>query len=180
MGYPGYPYRRKMVTVAKNLGNWKWKIRTDLDVFQRCLTVAFIAHLAYAVMNALPSILMLWVGEPFFEMWLCISIAAAVARSAAVLTPDKKSELVTGCDTGFGLELAKHLHEQGFNVYAGCLLMDSEGAGDLASISESKGRMRVLQLDVTKEEDWECAREVKKLQSIVCALADPIQISTFQ
>ena len=58
--------------------------------------------------------------------------------------------------------------------------MDSEGAGDLAGISESKGRMRVLQLDVTKKEDWECACEVKKLQSIVCALADPIQISTFQ
>ena len=65
-------------------------------------------------------------------------------------------------------------------MYAGCLLMDSEGAGDLAGISESKGRMRVLQLDVTKKEDWECACEVKKLQSIVCALADPIQISTFQ
>ena len=42
--------------------------------------------------------------------------------------------------------------------------MDSEGAGDLAGISESKGRMRVLQLDVTKEEDWECAREVRKLR----------------
>ena len=41
-----------MVAVAKNLGNWKWKIRTDLDVLQRCLTVALIAHLAYAVMNA--------------------------------------------------------------------------------------------------------------------------------
>ena len=39
---------------------------------------------------------MLWVGEPFFELWLCITIIAAVARSAAVLAPDKKSVLVTG------------------------------------------------------------------------------------
>ena len=39
---------------------------------------------------------MLWVGDPFYELWLCISIIAAVARSAAVLTPDKKSVLVTG------------------------------------------------------------------------------------
>lgn len=62
--YSGYPYRRKMVTVAKNLGNWKWKIRTDLDVFQRCLTVALIAHLAYAVMNAvsIKNIISRWVS----------------------------------------------------------------------------------------------------------------------
>ena len=59
--------------------------------------------------------------------------------------------------------MARHLHEQGFNVYAGCLLRDSEGATVLASISESKGRLTVLQLDVTKKEDWEDAYEVKKL-----------------
>ena len=59
--------------------------------------------------------------------------------------------------------MARHLHEQGFNVFAGCLLRDSEGAADLASISESMGRMTVLQLDVTKEEDWEDACVVKKL-----------------
>ena len=61
--------------------------------------------------------------------------------------------------------MAKHLHEQGFNVFAGCMLLDSEGAADLASISESKGRMTVLQLDVTKVEDWEDAYEVKSLKS---------------
>ena len=26
---------------------------------------------------------MLWVGEPFFEMWLCISLVAAVAKIKA-------------------------------------------------------------------------------------------------
>ena len=85
---------------------------------------------------------------------------------ALVNPPCNRDNLIyvfIGCDTGFGLELAKHLHEQGFNVYAGCLLMDSEGAADLASISESKGRMRVLQLDVTKKEDWECAVEVLRI-----------------
>lgn len=29
---------------------------------------------------------------------------------------------VTGCDTGFGHALAKHLHKLGFTVFAGCLL----------------------------------------------------------
>ncbi|KAF7235834.1 D-beta-hydroxybutyrate dehydrogenase, mitochondrial [Varanus komodoensis] len=30
--------------------------------------------------------------------------------------------LITGCDSGFGFALAKHLHEKGFIIYAGCLL----------------------------------------------------------
>lgn len=30
--------------------------------------------------------------------------------------------LITGCDTGFGYALAKHLHKLGFTVFAGCLL----------------------------------------------------------
>jgi len=29
--------------------------------------------------------------------------------------------LVTGCDSGFGLALAKHFHKLGFTVFAGCL-----------------------------------------------------------
>lgn len=35
---------------------------------------------------------------------------------------DDKSVLITGCDSGFGLALAKHLHKLGFTVFAGCLL----------------------------------------------------------
>lgn len=33
-----------------------------------------------------------------------------------------KAVFVTGCDSGFGHALAKHLHELGFTVFAGCLL----------------------------------------------------------
>ncbi|KAM9037948.1 D-beta-hydroxybutyrate dehydrogenase, mitochondrial-like isoform 2-T5 [Sarcophilus harrisii] len=33
-----------------------------------------------------------------------------------------KAVLVTGCDSGFGLSIAKHLHALGFTVFAGCLL----------------------------------------------------------
>nr|P86198.1 RecName: Full=D-beta-hydroxybutyrate dehydrogenase, mitochondrial; AltName: Full=3-hydroxybutyrate dehydrogenase; Short=BDH [Mesocricetus auratus] len=32
--------------------------------------------------------------------------------------------LVTGCDSGFGFSLAKHLHSKGFLVFAGCLLKE--------------------------------------------------------
>ncbi|ELW50935.1 D-beta-hydroxybutyrate dehydrogenase, mitochondrial [Tupaia chinensis] len=35
-----------------------------------------------------------------------------------------KAVLVTGCDSGFGFSLAKHLHSKGFLVFAGCLMKD--------------------------------------------------------
>lgn len=35
---------------------------------------------------------------------------------------DGKAVLITGCDSGFGHALAKHLHKLGFTVFAGCLL----------------------------------------------------------
>ena len=47
-------------------------------------------------------------------------------------------------------------------VFAGCLLKDvgGEGAKELEAISKNKGRknpLHVLQLDVTKEEEWQNA-----------------------
>ena len=33
-----------------------------------------------------------------------------------------KAVFITGCDSGFGHALAKHLHKLGFTVFAGCLL----------------------------------------------------------
>ena len=57
-----------------------------------------------------------------------------------------------GCDTGFGLELAQHLHQLGCKVYAGCLFKDGDGGKKLAEMG-----IDVLQLDVTKEEEWDLA-----------------------
>ena len=39
-----------------------------------------------------------------------------------------KAILVTGCDSGIGHELAKHLDSLGFYVFAACLDTSSEGA----------------------------------------------------
>lgn len=33
-----------------------------------------------------------------------------------------KAVFITGCDSGFGHALAKHLHKIGFTVFAGCFL----------------------------------------------------------
>ena len=54
-----------------------------------------------------------------------------------------KTALITGCSSGYGLEIARHFHAQGWNVVAtmrtprGGLLPDTE-------------RMRLLSLDVTR------------------------------
>ena len=62
--------------------------------------------------------------------------------------------LFTGCDTGFGFELAKHLHSLQCKVYAGCLFKDGDGGKELAELG-----IDVIQLDVTKEEEWDLAIE---------------------
>ncbi|PNJ01956.1 BDH1 isoform 13, partial [Pongo abelii] len=42
--------------------------------------------------------------------------------AGAVEPVGSKAVLVTGCDSGFGFSLAKHLHSKGFLVFAGCLM----------------------------------------------------------
>ncbi|MEJ8858214.1 SDR family oxidoreductase [Variovorax robiniae] len=56
-----------------------------------------------------------------------------------------KSVLITGCSSGYGLEIARHFHAQGWNVIA-TMRTPNE---DVLPTSE---RLRVLALDVTKPE----------------------------
>jgi len=53
--------------------------------------------------------------------------------------------LITGCSSGYGLETARHFHDQGWNVIA---TMRTPKNGLLPA----SARMRVLELDVTSEE----------------------------
>ncbi|XP_040340850.1 D-beta-hydroxybutyrate dehydrogenase, mitochondrial isoform X2 [Herpailurus yagouaroundi] len=79
-----------------------------------------------------------------------------------------KAVLVTGCDSGFGFSLAKHLHSRGFLVFAGCLMKDkgNDGVKELDSLKSD--RLRTVQLNVCKSE------EVDKVVEIVCSsLEDP-------
>jgi len=61
-----------------------------------------------------------------------------------------KVVLVTGCDTGIGHELAKHLDSLGFQVFAGCLDTASEGAQRLRV--EASSRLRLVNLDVRRDD----------------------------
>ncbi|XP_029795460.1 D-beta-hydroxybutyrate dehydrogenase, mitochondrial isoform X1 [Suricata suricatta] len=79
-----------------------------------------------------------------------------------------KAVLVTGCDSGFGFSLAKHLHSKGFLVFAGCLMKDrgNDGVKELDSLKSD--RLRTVQLNVCKSE------EVDKVVEIVrSGLVDP-------
>jgi hypothetical protein len=72
--------------------------------------------------------------------------------------PEKRQELavvITGCDTGFGRELALRAADQGYIVFAGCLDSESswgkENGSDFATIL-TKGTIVPLPMDVTKDD----------------------------
>jgi short chain dehydrogenase len=71
---------------------------------------------------------------------------------------EKQQELavvITGCDTGFGRELALRAADQGYIVFAGCLDSESswgkENGSDFATIL-TKGTIVPLPMDVTKDD----------------------------
>jgi len=81
------------------------------------------------------------------------------------LNPAGKAVLITGCDSGFGLLLAKHLHQLGMTVFAGCLLKDKNGQGAMELQKIKSDNFYVLQLDVTSDESVEKAVQFIKLHS---------------
>lgn len=68
-----------------------------------------------------------------------------------------KAILITGCDTGIGHELARHLDGLGYHVFAGCLNTGSEGAQRLRV--ECSPFLRLVNMDVTKEDHVKHAME---------------------
>jgi len=61
-----------------------------------------------------------------------------------------RAVLVTGCDTGIGHEVARHLDLLGFHVFAGCLDTASEGAQRLRV--EASPRLKLVNMDVTRDD----------------------------
>ncbi|XP_042369127.1 D-beta-hydroxybutyrate dehydrogenase, mitochondrial [Plectropomus leopardus] len=66
--------------------------------------------------------------------------------------------LITGCDSGFGHQLARCLDHKGFVVFAGCLFPEGAGAQSLAS--QSSSNLKILKLDVTSDEDVQQAKKI--------------------
>jgi len=127
------------------------KLRLDLDLYQRvvlvglaCLPAIYLSSLLH-----LPLLLTLLLAP--------LAIGLACLKSWLQLEVEDRAVLVTGCDTGFGLQLAQHLESLGFTVFAGCLLADQGGEGARELRALARPRLRVLQLDVTSEEQWKQA-----------------------
>ncbi|XP_015351504.1 17-beta-hydroxysteroid dehydrogenase type 2 isoform X2 [Marmota marmota marmota] len=84
--------------------------------------------------------------------------------SQELLPVDQKAVLVTGGDSGFGHDLAKHLDKLGFTVFAGVL--DEKGSGAEELRRSCSKRLSVLQMDVTNPQQIKDAHSkvVEKVQ----------------
>lgn len=80
--------------------------------------------------------------------WLMKGAKNAMKRT--IIDANGKAVFITGCDTGFGRSLAARLDEMGFKVYAGCLMPEGEGARSL--LQEASPRLKIVSVDVTKDE----------------------------
>ncbi|XP_072031825.1 D-beta-hydroxybutyrate dehydrogenase, mitochondrial-like [Amphiura filiformis] len=108
-----------------------------------------------------------WFGAEIASQILGTGVSIIIAYNLSGYFPPSsrfevvnKAVLVTGCDTGIGHGLAKHLDSLGFCVFAGCLFKDGPGATTLKDTSSN--RLTVLQLDVTS--DGQVNQAVKDIQ----------------
>ncbi|KAH9406363.1 hypothetical protein TYRP_013975 [Tyrophagus putrescentiae] len=102
-------------------------------------------------MNQLPELFKYFVGVLGTSYFLCWTVAWAIFErlNTETVAPGKKAVLVTGCDTGFGHDLARRLDQFGFTVFAAVLFPEGEGAKTLAR--NCSNRLKVVRMDVTKE-----------------------------
>ncbi|XP_068438801.1 11-beta-hydroxysteroid dehydrogenase type 2 [Clinocottus analis] len=92
---------------------------------------------------------------PAALLLLLLGIAAvlyAAARTgpqpATLLPAHGKAVLITGCDSGFGNAMAKHLDAIGFEVFATVLNLSGDGARELQRTCSA--RLTLLQVDITQ------------------------------
>ena len=89
---------------------------------------------------------------------LTLYIGCNFLCDARVPDLEKKAVLITGCDSGFGYELAKKFDAQGLRVFAACLT--SEGEANLKN--ECSQELRTLKLDVADSSDVQKSLELVK------------------
>ncbi|XP_072321365.1 11-beta-hydroxysteroid dehydrogenase type 2 [Eucyclogobius newberryi] len=70
------------------------------------------------------------------------------AEPVQLLTASGKAVFITGCDSGFGWAMAKHLDSLGFEVFATVLDLSGEGSQDL--LRSCSSRLTLLQVDITQ------------------------------
>ncbi|XP_035225762.1 short-chain dehydrogenase/reductase family 9C member 7-like [Stegodyphus dumicola] len=122
------------------------------SVKEWCLNYQIAIILAICLVLILPNGLqwpLFYLGSILF---LTVKIADVVnnLKSRDKIVPNGKCVFITGCDTGFGHMLAKELDKEGFEVFAGCLFPEGNGAKELQNYSSHS--IHIIPLDVTSED----------------------------
>ncbi|KAF4095398.1 estradiol 17-beta-dehydrogenase 2 isoform X1 [Onychostoma macrolepis] len=100
---------------------------------------------------------------------LC-SVIHYVGREGVMLPTQNKAVLITGCDSGFGHDLAKFLDSAGMRVFAGVLDEHSPGALELKKAASPN--LTVLQLDITNSSQITQAHQYIQSQTGLWALVN--------
>ncbi|XP_072033860.1 D-beta-hydroxybutyrate dehydrogenase, mitochondrial-like [Amphiura filiformis] len=107
--------------------------------------------------------LVILVEQSIGSYFIALCIACGGVYVAAKLiprgreTPQGRAVFITGCDTGFGHELACRLDKLGFKVFAGCLVPNGAGARQL--LSKSINNLLVVPCDVTSNVSVNSAKD---------------------
>ncbi|XP_053368547.1 estradiol 17-beta-dehydrogenase 2 [Clarias gariepinus] len=92
----------------------------------------------------------------------CCMLHFTAGRQEDLLPVQGKAVLITGCDSGFGHNLAKILDKAGMKVYAGVLNEFGPGAQELREVSSAQ--LVILQLDITNLDQISEAHKLIKSQ----------------
>jgi len=87
-----------------------------------------------------------YLGGVVILLWIFYKLFDRLLRLPTVGRPADRYVLITGCDTGFGHDLARRLDSRGCHVFAGCLT--EKGETELKKVCSS--RLITVPLDVTQ------------------------------
>ncbi|XP_074601754.1 estradiol 17-beta-dehydrogenase 2-like [Brevipalpus obovatus] len=94
------------------------------------------------------------ITTPIVIVFLAWKLSCLVAKKVqALLDTNGKTVLITGCDSGIGLQTALELNRNGFNVIAACLQPNGEGSNELRKHASNVERLHIVGLDVTSSEE---------------------------
>lgn len=108
----------------------------------------------------------------FLSWLLSRSVTRIILVPFSRTSAKNRAVLITGCDSGFGHLTALAMNRMGFFVFAGCFNCNSDGAKKLSREAHHPTRMKVLQMNITKEDDLREAYETVSslLKSHSCQL----------
>jgi 3-hydroxybutyrate dehydrogenase len=122
-----------------------------MELSFECLFWMFTLIGSFCLFPFFPVLFLLWTA---FAVWFIYRHFIAIER----INCEGKGVYVTGCDSGFGYEVAILLDSHGFHVFAGCLDPAGEGANFLRA--QGSDRLTIVDLDITNEQKISQAAQI--------------------